>query len=196
MGSRFSLLWCEGPLAEVSCLENPRDGGASWWAAIYGVAQSRTWLKDLAAAAAAAAMSMRPGTKNCQGWRTENNACSTQIPQVTAFPFFPTLPHPPWHPTKQPGQRWSEHSTHYKHLLHNYYIISIYVENKFPFGIPIQLYWHLVDPLIFKFLHLQRSTSESFLRLTESSCTWEFPLWQETLNGECFMQKRNVQGSR
>ena len=29
-----------------SCLENPRDGGA-WWAAIYGVAQSRTWLKWL-----------------------------------------------------------------------------------------------------------------------------------------------------
>ena len=28
------------------CLENPRDGGA-WWAAIYGVAQSRTWLKWL-----------------------------------------------------------------------------------------------------------------------------------------------------
>ena len=29
-----------------SCLENPRDGGA-WWAAIYGVAQSRTRLKQL-----------------------------------------------------------------------------------------------------------------------------------------------------
>ena len=29
-----------------SCLENPRDGGA-WWAAIYGVAQSRTRLKWL-----------------------------------------------------------------------------------------------------------------------------------------------------
>ena len=27
-----------------SCLENPREGGA-WWAAIYGVAQSRTQLK-------------------------------------------------------------------------------------------------------------------------------------------------------
>ena len=26
-----------------SCLENPRDRGA-WWAAIYGVTQSRTWL--------------------------------------------------------------------------------------------------------------------------------------------------------
>ena len=29
-----------------SCLENPRDGRA-WWAAIYGVAQSRTRLKQL-----------------------------------------------------------------------------------------------------------------------------------------------------
>ena len=28
-----------------SCLENPRDGGA-WWAAVCGIAQSRTWLKQ------------------------------------------------------------------------------------------------------------------------------------------------------
>ena len=31
---------------QCSCLENPRDGGA-WWAAGYGVAQSRTRLKRL-----------------------------------------------------------------------------------------------------------------------------------------------------
>ena len=31
---------------QCSCLENPRDGGA-WWAAVYGVAQSRTRLKWL-----------------------------------------------------------------------------------------------------------------------------------------------------
>ena len=31
---------------QCSCLENPRDRGA-WWAAVYGVAQSRTWLKWL-----------------------------------------------------------------------------------------------------------------------------------------------------
>ena len=31
---------------QCSCLENPRDGGA-WWAAVYRVAQSRTWLKWL-----------------------------------------------------------------------------------------------------------------------------------------------------
>ena len=31
---------------QCSCLENPRDRGA-WWAALYGVAQSWTWLKRL-----------------------------------------------------------------------------------------------------------------------------------------------------
>ena len=31
---------------QCSCLENPRDSGA-WWAAIYGVAESRTQLKRL-----------------------------------------------------------------------------------------------------------------------------------------------------
>ena len=31
---------------QCSCLENPRERGA-WWAAVYGVAQSWTWLKWL-----------------------------------------------------------------------------------------------------------------------------------------------------
>ena len=35
---------------QYSCLENPVDRGA-WWAAICGVAQSQTQLRDLAAAA-------------------------------------------------------------------------------------------------------------------------------------------------
>ena len=35
-----------GNLLHYSCLENPRNGGA-WWAAICGVAQSRTRLKQL-----------------------------------------------------------------------------------------------------------------------------------------------------
>ena len=30
---------------QYSCLENPRDGGA-WWAAVHGVAKSRTRLSD------------------------------------------------------------------------------------------------------------------------------------------------------
>ena len=47
----YSLLRClfgegNGNPLQCSCLENPRDGGA-WWAAVYGVAQSWTWLKRL-----------------------------------------------------------------------------------------------------------------------------------------------------
>ena len=47
---RLSMLSCTGegngnPL-QCSCLENPRDRGACW-AAVHGVAQSRTWLKRL-----------------------------------------------------------------------------------------------------------------------------------------------------
>ena len=34
----------DGTPLQYSCLENPTDGRA-WWAAVYGVAQSRTQLK-------------------------------------------------------------------------------------------------------------------------------------------------------
>jgi len=34
-----------GTPLQYSCLENPMDGGA-WWAAVHGVARSRTWLSD------------------------------------------------------------------------------------------------------------------------------------------------------
>ena len=36
----------KGNPLQCSCLDNPRDGGA-WWAAVYGVAQSWTRLKQL-----------------------------------------------------------------------------------------------------------------------------------------------------
>ena len=35
----------DGSPLQDSCLENPRDGGA-WWAAVHGVAKSRTGLSD------------------------------------------------------------------------------------------------------------------------------------------------------
>ena len=35
-----------GTPLQYSCLENPMDGGA-WWAAVHGVAKSRTQLSDL-----------------------------------------------------------------------------------------------------------------------------------------------------
>ena len=42
----FHALEKEMATLHCSCLENPRDGGA-WWAAVSGVAQSRTRLKQL-----------------------------------------------------------------------------------------------------------------------------------------------------
>ena len=42
-----------------SCLENPRDGGA-WWAAIYGVTQSRTRLKWLSSSSSSSASHIHP----------------------------------------------------------------------------------------------------------------------------------------
>ena len=39
---------------QCSCLENPREGGA-WWAAVYGVAQSRKRLKQLSSSSSSSA---------------------------------------------------------------------------------------------------------------------------------------------
>ena len=41
----------DGIPLQYSCLENPGDGGA-WGAAVYGVTQSQTWLKQLSSLAA------------------------------------------------------------------------------------------------------------------------------------------------
>ena len=45
--------------SSVLCPENPRDGGA-WWAAVYGVAQSRTRLKRLSSSNSTLAISSLP----------------------------------------------------------------------------------------------------------------------------------------
>ena len=80
----FSL-WCIGegngnPL-QCSCLENPRDGGA-WWAAVYGVAQSRTWLKWLSSS------SSKPYTHQNYTVRNENsNKMACQV-FVVCFVFM------------------------------------------------------------------------------------------------------------
>ena len=48
---------------QCSCLENPKDGGA-WWAAVYGVAQSWTWLMWLSSLAAYASKVMLKFSKS------------------------------------------------------------------------------------------------------------------------------------
>ena len=55
---QFSLSCIEegnGTPLQYSCLENPRDRGA-WWAALYGVAQSWTWLRQLSSSSNSSSM--------------------------------------------------------------------------------------------------------------------------------------------
>ena len=68
----FSLSCIEegnGNPLQCSCLENPRDGGA-WWAAIYGVAQSRKRLKRLSSSS-----SSSPSTTVLQSARCTLSKC-------------------------------------------------------------------------------------------------------------------------
>ena len=51
---------------QCSCLENPRDGVA-WWAAVYGVAQSRTRLKRLSSSNSTGDLSLIPESGRSPG---------------------------------------------------------------------------------------------------------------------------------
>ena len=54
-----------------SCLENPRDGGA-WWAAVYGVAQSWTRLKQLSSSSSSSTYGSEIWTvKKTERWRID-----------------------------------------------------------------------------------------------------------------------------
>ena len=53
-----------GNTLQGSCLENPRDGGA-WWAAVYGVAQSRTRLKRLSSSSSSIHFWVNPWQRAC-----------------------------------------------------------------------------------------------------------------------------------
>ena len=54
---------------QCSCLENPRDRGA-WWAAVYGVTQSRTQLKRLSSSSSS---KDHTGDNRC---KTERTTCA------------------------------------------------------------------------------------------------------------------------
>ena len=70
---------------QCSCLENPRDGGA-WWAAVYGVTQSRTRLKRLSSSSSSPTSS----------WPTYSflrpTASSYNIAEAFHYKTFESLP--------------------------------------------------------------------------------------------------------
>ena len=52
---------------QCSCLENPRDGGV-WWAAVYGMAQSRTRLTWLSSSSSIPSALLYLQLSNCRSW--------------------------------------------------------------------------------------------------------------------------------
>ena len=71
---------------QCSCLENPRDGGA-WWAAVCGVAQSRTRLKRLSSSCSSRTVF------RCKHWPGDRSSSSRweQCPWTRVIQSFPTL---------------------------------------------------------------------------------------------------------
>ena len=82
-------VWCKiresnGTPLQYSCLENPRDGGA-WWAAVYGVAQSRTRLKRRSSSSS----SSSSGTKSWAWPRNRDPLCVPFSLQAPANIYLP-----------------------------------------------------------------------------------------------------------
>ena len=61
--SRSVIREGNGNPLQCSCLENPRDWGA-WWAAVYGVTQSWTWLKWLGSSSSRCVIAYIPNRKH------------------------------------------------------------------------------------------------------------------------------------
>ena len=70
------------------CLENPRDGGA-WWAAVYGVSQSQTRLKQLSSSSSSLKIVFDfCDPMNCSPPRSSvHGILQARIPELVAIPF-------------------------------------------------------------------------------------------------------------
>ena len=95
---------------QCSCLETPRDGGA-WWAAVYGVAQSRTQLKRLSSSCSSQGVRLEV-LRCCSPPKTVSSLCDAARDQRTGLrqdgshvhlrqgetqaPQFHSGPHPGW----------------------------------------------------------------------------------------------------
>ena len=82
---------------QCSCLENPRDGGA-WWAAVYGVTQSRTQLKQLSSSSSS--------SSSKEKWASQVALVVKNLPanagDVKRLGFDPWVRKIPWNRRWQP----------------------------------------------------------------------------------------------
>ena len=86
-----------GTPLQCSCLENPRDRGA-WWAAVYGVAQSRTWLKQLSSGSSRLVITFLPRSKLLLiSWLQSPSAMILEPQKIKSDTVSPCFPiYLPW----------------------------------------------------------------------------------------------------
>ena len=72
---------------QCSCLENPRDGGA-WWAAVYGVAQSRTRLKWLSSSSGSSSIFGQESLLGMETWSDQRFKIRIEQPKDLRGPFL------------------------------------------------------------------------------------------------------------
>ena len=85
-----------GSFQIVSCLENPRDGGA-WWAAVCGVAQSRTRLEGLSSSSRLVITFLPRSKRLLISWLQSPSAVILEprkIKSATVATVFPSICHP------------------------------------------------------------------------------------------------------
>ena len=94
---------------QCSCLENPRDGGA-WWAAVYGVTQSRTRLKQLSSSSSRDSKADRGVRKIFSGKRLQVCPDSEKVMAPYSSTFAWKIP---W--TEEPERLQSMRSPRVRH---------------------------------------------------------------------------------
>ena len=90
-----------GTPLQSSCLENPVDGGA-WWAAVHGVAQSRTRLSDFTLTFHFHALEKEMAThSSVLAWRIPGTGEPGGLPSSNGTPLQYSCLENPW--TEEPG---------------------------------------------------------------------------------------------
>ena len=109
---------------QCSCLENPRDGGA-WWAAVYGVPQSRTRLKWLSIAW----RPPRPSKTNTKRKRCPFHQRGFECKSKKSRDTWSNRPVCHWSTAKASGVLLRAHTGHSKHPLPTTQETALFMDN-------------------------------------------------------------------
>ena len=156
---------------QCSCLENPGDGGA-WWAAVYGVAQSRIRLKWLSSSSHHVTSCFCLSKPLCQMPKGQQQPINSSLSQVKLLPFTPRSLHDPantWPSAVLPFVSLADGLVYIKPSVYIYTEINIY--SKYMCRSEITLYMFCYNPIlaislinvtIFVYINSNRNSLKAF----------------------------------